>query len=68
MEGAALAWTSELHGVPFFCVKVITDLVDGDRPTEDEFLENLHTAVVSLQNAMPRVIKFVAGKIVSDLE
>ena len=68
MEGAALAWVAELHGIPFFCVKVITDIVDGDRPTEDEFMENLHKAATSLQASMPKVINFVAGKTISDLE
>lgn len=67
MEGAALAWVAELHGIPMFCVKVITDIVDGDRPTEEEFMENLHKAASSLQVSLPQVINFVAGKVVSDL-
>ena len=68
MEGAALAWVAELHGVPFFCIKVITDIVDGDRPTEEEFMENLHRAAVSLQASVPKVIDYVSGKTISGLE
>ena len=29
MEAAAVAWACELHKTPFFCLKVVTDLVDG---------------------------------------
>ena len=36
MEAAAIAWVAEMLNVPFFGVKVLTDIVDGDRATEDE--------------------------------
>lgn len=68
MEGAALAWVAEMHAIPFFCIKVVTDIVDGDRPTEEEFMENLHKAAVSLQVSVPKVINFVAEKVISDLQ
>lgn len=29
MEAAAVAWACEQHGTPLFCIKVVTDLVDG---------------------------------------
>jgi 5'-methylthioadenosine nucleosidase len=38
MEAAAIAYVAELAGVPFFGVKVVTDIVDGDRPTQVFFL------------------------------
>ena len=62
MEAAAIAWSCSLHGTPHFGVKVVTDIVDGDRPTQDEFLENLHSAAQSLQKALPKVIDYVCGK------
>lgn len=68
MEGAAIAWVAEMHDVPFFGVKVITDLVDGDRPTETEFLENLGAAASSLQRSIPAIIEFVSGKSINDLK
>ena len=43
-------------------MKAITDIVDGDKPTQDEFLENLGAAAKALQGAVPKVIEFVAGK------
>ena len=32
-------------GVPLIAVKAITDIVDGDKPTQDEFMENLGEVV-----------------------
>ena len=62
MEAAAIAWASETWNVPHFGVKVVTDIVDGDKPTQEEFFENLGTAAKSLQEALPRVIDFVCDK------
>lgn len=62
MEAAAIAWSCSLHNTPHFGVKVVTDIVDGDKPTQDEFLENLSNAAKSLQDALPKVIEYVCGK------
>ena len=62
MEAAAVAWASEIWDVPHFGVKVVTDIVDGDRPSSDEFLENLGMAAKSLQSALPKVIDYVCDK------
>lgn len=67
MEAAAIAWSCELHGTPHFGVKVVTDIVDGDKPTQEEFLENLSKAAESLQDALPKVIDFVCGKLHDEL-
>ncbi|KAL6769098.1 hypothetical protein ACKKBG_A17475 [Auxenochlorella protothecoides x Auxenochlorella symbiontica] len=62
MEAAAIAWSASLFGVPMFSVKAITDIVDGKRPAQDEFLENLATAAASLQQVLPQVLHYVSGK------
>uniref|UniRef100_A0A7S2V4K5 Nucleoside phosphorylase domain-containing protein n=1 Tax=Fibrocapsa japonica TaxID=94617 RepID=A0A7S2V4K5_9STRA len=67
MEGAAIAAVAEMYNTPCFGVKVVTDLVDGDKPTEDEFLQNLSAAANSLKEAMPKVIDFVLNKPIADL-
>lgn len=67
MEAAAIAWVCSMYRVPLLCVKSITDIVDGDRATADEFLENLHSAAASLQKALPLVIDFMSGKQLADL-
>jgi 5'-methylthioadenosine nucleosidase len=41
--------------------------VDGDRPTHEEFLENLHSAAAALQGMLPRVLEFVNGKALGEL-
>eukprot|EP00193_Tetraselmis_chui_P013498 CAMPEP_0177789684 /NCGR_PEP_ID=MMETSP0491_2-20121128/22908_1 /TAXON_ID=63592 /ORGANISM="Tetraselmis chuii, Strain PLY429" /LENGTH=250 /DNA_ID=CAMNT_0019311619 /DNA_START=1 /DNA_END=753 /DNA_ORIENTATION=- len=67
MEGAAVAWSCSLSRTPFFCLKSVTDIVDGDKPSQEEFLENLHTAAVHLQDAVVGAIAFMDGKKVSEL-
>lgn len=49
MEAAGISWVAHLHNVPFLALKSITDIVDGDRPAQEEFLENLHAAAKALQ-------------------
>ncbi|MGM0532732.1 MAG: 5'-methylthioadenosine nucleosidase [Bacteroidota bacterium] len=56
MEAAAVAWVAQLHNVPFFCIKAVTDLVDSGRPTEDDFLHNLELANDHLWRACVRVV------------
>lgn len=67
MEAAAIAYVAEQANVPFFAVKVVTDIVDGDRVTQDEFFENLASASKSLQEKIPKVVDFVLGRKISEL-
>lgn len=53
MEAAGISWVAHLHNVPFLALKSITDIVDGDRPAQEEFLENLHAAAKALQVRAP---------------
>mmetsp|Transcript_24040 Transcript_24040/g.58050 ORF Transcript_24040/g.58050 Transcript_24040/m.58050 type:complete len:251 (+) Transcript_24040:24-776(+) len=62
MEAAAIAWASEMWSTPHFGVKVVTDIVDGDKPSHEEFMENLGTAANSLQSALPKVIEYICDK------
>ena len=62
MEAAAIAWSCEMHQTPHFGIKVVTDIVDGDKPSHEEFMENLGTAAQSLQGALPKVIEYICGK------
>jgi 5'-methylthioadenosine nucleosidase len=67
MEAGSIAWVAGLFQKPMLCIKAITDIVDGDRPTQDEFLENLHAAAAALQAMLPRVLEFVGGRPVAEL-
>ena len=62
MEAAAIGWACSLSGTPFFCLKAVTDIVDGDRPTHEEFLENLGRAAQALQGAMVAAVGAIAGR------
>ena len=62
MEAAAIGWAAELFNMPHFGVKVVTDIVDGSKPTQEEFFENLGKAAESLQSTLPKVIEYVCGK------
>lgn len=67
MEGAAIAWISEMSNTPFFALKCVTDIVDGEHPTHEEFMQNLITAAESLQASLVAVVNFLIGKSHADL-
>ncbi|MBT96311.1 MAG: 5'-methylthioadenosine nucleosidase [Acidimicrobiaceae bacterium] len=44
MEAGSVAWVSAMNNIPFAALKVVTDLVDGEIATEEEFDTNLKYA------------------------
>jgi len=52
MEAAAIAWVSSFYPVNFMAIKSITDLIDTNRVTSSEFLENLSLASTNLSHAV----------------
>lgn len=67
MEGAAIAYVADLFKVPALFVKAVTDLVDGDKPTAEEFMENLVAVTAALEQSISQVIDFINGKRFSEL-
>lgn len=67
MEGAAVAYVADLLKVPAIFVKAVTDIVDGDKPTAEEFLQNLATVTAALDQAVTQVVDFINGKCLSEL-
>ncbi|KAM7264743.1 hypothetical protein ACFE04_002426 [Oxalis oulophora] len=67
MEGAAVAYVAELLNVPAIFVKAVTDIVDGEKPTAEEFLQNLAAVTAALELAVSQVIDFINGKCTCDL-
>ncbi|KAI4299896.1 hypothetical protein L6164_033317 [Bauhinia variegata] len=67
MEGAAVAYVAELLKVPAIFIKAVTDLVDSDKPTAEEFLQNLAAVTAALDQAVELVIDFINGKRFSQL-
>ncbi|KAJ7537117.1 hypothetical protein O6H91_12G098100 [Diphasiastrum complanatum] len=67
MEGAAVAYVANLFSVPAILIKSVTDIIDGGRPTTEEFLENLSMAADALLKTGICVLKFLNGKSIADL-
>jgi 5'-methylthioadenosine nucleosidase len=67
MEGAAIAWVAEYANIPFIAIKCVTDIVDGDQPTHEEFMANLSTAAASLQVSLINTVEYLIGKENSNL-
>lgn len=67
MEGAAVGYVTDLLKVPTIFVKAVTDIVDGDKPTSEEFLHNLSEVTVALGKAVTQVVDYLAGKSISQL-
>ncbi|KAF7142277.1 hypothetical protein RHSIM_Rhsim05G0063700 [Rhododendron simsii] len=67
MEGAAVAYVADLLKVPAIFVKAVTDIVDGDKPTGIEFLQNLLAVTAALDHAVTEVVDFINGRCLSEL-
>ncbi|KAH7315026.1 hypothetical protein KP509_21G031000 [Ceratopteris richardii] len=67
MEGAAVLYVAHLFSIPAVLLKVVTDIVDGHKPTADEFLENLSTASEVLLQTSVRILDFIKGKTLAEL-
>lgn len=66
-QGAAVAYVADLLKVPVIFVKAVTDIVDGDKPTAEEFLQNLAAVTAALDQAVAQVVDFINGKSLSEL-
>ncbi|PON55111.1 COBRA-like protein [Parasponia andersonii] len=67
MEGAAVAYVADLFKVPTIFVKAVTDIVDGEKPTAEEFLQNLAAVTAALEQSVTQVIEYISGKSLSEL-
>lgn len=66
-QGAAVAYVADLLKVPVIFVKAITDIVDGEKPTAEEFLQNLAAVTAALDRAVTQVIDYISGKCLPEL-
>ncbi|CBI37940.3 hypothetical protein VitviT2T_003055 [Vitis vinifera] len=67
MEGAAVAYVADLLKVPVIFIKAVTDIVDGEKPTAEEFLQNLAAVTAALDQSVTKVVDFINGKCISEL-
>lgn len=67
MEAAAIAWIAMMFGVPMIAVKSITNLVDEDNASEEEFVRHFALAEASLRHELLRVLDYLVGKRIDEL-
>lgn len=67
MEGAAVAYVADMFSVPSIYIKAVTDIVDGEKPTAEEFLQNLVAVTAALDQAVAQVIEYINGKCLDQL-
>ncbi|XP_059647523.1 5'-methylthioadenosine/S-adenosylhomocysteine nucleosidase-like [Cornus florida] len=67
MEGAAVAYVADLLKVPAIFIKAVTDIVDGEKPTTEEFLQNLAAVTNALDVTVTQVVDYINGKCLSEL-
>lgn len=56
MEAAAVAEVANLAGVPMFAVKSISDFVDSEERTHEQFISNYKIATEKLAQAMEIIV------------
>lgn len=59
MEAAAIAWVCQMNNQDFTAIKTITDIVDGEHATADEFLKNFEMASHALKENVIQVLDFL---------
>lgn len=62
-----MAYVADMFSTPAIFVKAVTDIVDGEKPTSEEFLQNLIAVTAALDLAVTRVVDFINGKSISEL-
>ena len=60
MEAPAIAWIAQQYKIPFLAIKAITDIVDGEKATEEEFLHNLESASKILSKQTIRLLELIS--------
>lgn len=48
-------------------MKAVTDIVDGDKPISEEYLQNVSAVTAALGQAVTQVIHYINGKCISEL-
>ncbi|WP_196139152.1 hypothetical protein [Aliikangiella sp. G2MR2-5] len=67
MEAAGIAWVAMLFNIPMMALKSITNLLDEDNKSEEEFVNNLNIASRSLHDKVLEMIDYLQNKSVADI-
>jgi nucleoside phosphorylase len=60
MEATAIAWVASMMKIPFLALKSVTDIVDGEHATEEEFLRNLDAASRRIREKTIEVLQYLS--------
>ncbi len=67
MEAAGIAWVAMLFKVPMMALKSITNLLDEDNCSEQEFLQNLAYSSQCLHDKVLELVDYLQDKSIEDL-
>jgi len=67
MEAAGIAWVAMLFKVPIMALKSITNLLDQDNQSEQEFVKNLAFASSCLHDKVLELVDYLQNKSIEDL-
>jgi len=67
MEAAGIAWVAMLFKVPIMALKSITNLLDEDNQSEQEFVTNLAFASSCLHDKILELVDYLQNKSIEDL-
>jgi 5'-methylthioadenosine nucleosidase len=62
-----MAYVADMFSTPAIFVKAVTDIVDGEKPTAEEFMKNLVAVTAALDQVVTEIVDFISGKCISDL-
>ena len=68
MEAAAIAWVAMLFKTPIIAIKSITNLLDHDNTSEQEFIKNLAYSSKCLHDKLLEVIDYLRNKTLIELQ
>jgi 5'-methylthioadenosine nucleosidase len=60
MEAAAIAWIASHYKTPLIAIKSVTDLMDSDHSTAEEFEANLALASENLRTEVLKLLDLLA--------
>jgi 5'-methylthioadenosine nucleosidase len=62
-----MAYVADMFSTPAIFVKAVTDIVDGEKPTAEEFMKNLVAVTAALDQVVTEIVDFISGKCIADL-
>jgi 5'-methylthioadenosine nucleosidase len=68
MEAAAIAEVTQMRGVPFIALKIITDLVDTEHCPQNQFTNNFDKLITHLADKVKQLCSVLIGKNLKEIQ